>query len=622
MTRDDILQKLLDLGLIKASEITKAKSNIPSDASERATIAVLKSQLKDLRTSDFAAAVGLSVIDFQGIPASATPPVTSATAPDVSEAPEGEIPGLSEDFDSYAIGTKLTDIYKALKSRGALTTDQEKALFEKVAGGVTSYRDVEAILNDMRSYGATADELDVLDEAYTSPDYGEGFAPEEQAFLDKNQPEYGGVAALEQEQEERIAAGLEPEGSTWEDRFDASGIGADEDVRDAPKGPDRLRYYKDENFILDRATGKTLSEEQWSRIKEGGEYAEGYTATRRISEVAAELLGSGKFKGAFGTKTETVIGSDGKPVLDSAGNPTYRIADVVKGPEPSGPRYEWVTEGGYDADLGRYITKRIRKEIPDWKQPNRNFLPVEDLALPTPVVTEAWQAPSYDYSVGGGRAEWLGFSERQRAMRSRYMEDQGLISGDEIDAMGGYAGTALNFAMMDIWENVSAISSQLQYSQFDAMNAIGTQIAMNKAAQGGGGGRGGGGGGPTYSVPASLREIPDYKTLAERTKSVFDSELGRDMEDWELAILGDELKDKYTQANIQRIAIHKEAWNDAVSGGSTDVDFTEVEEPEEGLMFDIGEKYKSEIDRYDRVEDRASNRRLLMDSISIGERMV
>ena len=52
------------------------------------------------------------------------------------------------------------------------------------------------------------------------------------------------------------------------------------------------------------------------------------------------------------------------------------------------------------------------------------------------------------------------------------------------------------------------------------------------------------------------------------------------------------------------------------------MDFGEVEEPEEGLLYDVGEKYEAEMDRNVRVEDRASNRRLLIDSISVGERMI
>ena len=262
----------------------------------------------------------------------------------------------------------------------------------------------------------------------------------------------------------------------------------------------------------------------------------------------------------------------------------------------------------------------------------QGHIPIEDLAIPSPVVTNPWETSSYDYKVGSGRGEWMGMS---KMMQKRYiitMKQQGLISEDQYNDWtqpmidpGNWSGGALdvnmnsqsmNLTAMSIYERATSLSSQFQRDPLTALSAMGQEARQYRAS------RGSGRSAPKYSVPASLREIPDYKTLATRTKGVFSAELGRDMEDWELGILADELKGKYEEANRDRIAIHKEAWNDAVAGGSTEVDFGEVEEPLEGLEFDIGEKYGAEIDRYERVEDRANSRRQLIDSISVGERMI
>jgi hypothetical protein len=127
---------------------------------------------------------------------------------------------------------------------------------------------------------------------------------------------------------------------------------------------------------------------------------------------------------------------------------------------------------------------------------------------------------------------------------------------------------------------------------------------------------------PKYSVPASLRDIPDYKALATESRQVFRGKMGRDMEDWELALLSDELGESYKNQNEQLIKLHKASWDDAMSGGTMEVDYGEVEDPNKSIQFDIEEKYANELDRQERVEDRSMSRNLMMDSITTGRRMI
>jgi hypothetical protein len=259
---------------------------------------------------------------------------------------------------------------------------------------------------------------------------------------------------------------------------------------------------------------------------------------------------------------------------------------------------------------------------------------LEDLNIPTlaptpwsggvPVAGAAWEGPTWDYKTGDGRAEWLGMSERTRIANIKLMADNGLLNADQLKLMqgpNGAGGNPLNLVAMDIWEQAVSLSSQFQLSPLDAIQAIGTQIAVTNAAKqasSGGGGRLA----PTYSVPASLREIPDYKTLAQNTKQIFRGELGRNMEDWELRIYADELKRQNEVAQERRIGIHKQAWDEAIAGGTTDVDFTAVEDPNTALSYDIEKAYAGEIDRNQRVEDRSNTNRLLMNSITTGQRMI
>jgi len=252
-------------------------------------------------------------------------------------------------------------------------------------------------------------------------------------------------------------------------------------------------------------------------------------------------------------------------------------------------------------------------------------IPVEDLNIPTvSYYKNAWEGDTYDYKAGGGQAEWIGMSSRQRNMRIKLMVDNGLIHPEDAAIMrqGGSGGSPLNLTAMNIWETATSISSEFQYSPLDAITALGREKAMQEAAAARARGGGGGRVAPTYSVPASLREIPDYKTLAQNTKSVFRNQLGRDMEDWELFLYADELKNQHVTANEQRIQIHKQAWDEAVAGGSTDVDFTGVEDPNTALDYDIEEAYAGEIDRNQDVADNANRHNLLMSSIATGRRMI
>ena len=208
---------------------------------------------------------------------------------------------------------------------------------------------------------------------------------------------------------------------------------------------------------------------------------------------------------------------------------------------------------------------------------------------------------------------------RERKDKMKMMHDQGLVTDEQYEVMG--LTGSLNLVAMSIWESVIGFSSEQQFDPLASLKMIADQKRTIEATAP----RGSSGGGrivPRDSVPASLRTIPDYKTLATQTKGIFDERVGRDLEDWELAILADEMKKKYSKQNDQMIAAHKEWWNDSIAGGTVDVDFTDVEDPAAALEYDIEEKYADELDRKERVEDRANSRRMLMDSITTGQRMI
>jgi len=267
-------------------------------------------------------------------------------------------------------------------------------------------------------------------------------------------------------------------------------------------------------------------------------------------------------------------------------------------------------------DSGRFLDPTSRRSLADMTKP---MMPLEDLGIASVSPTAPWQRDAYNWTAGSGSAQWQSMSARSRRANTKYMVDSGMVPGGEV---GGF-DNPFSLAGGRQWEQVLGVSREKQIAPQSAMNSIGAEVSRVRdiAGQYTSGGGGYGSSGPKYSVPASLRTIPDYKSLAQQTKGSFTAELGRDMEDWELALMSDVLADAYKKRNTQLISADRAAWEDAVSGGTVSVENIEVLDPAETLQFDIEETYADELQRYDQVEDYGQSRGLLMDSIVTGQRM-
>lgn len=270
---------------------------------------------------------------------------------------------------------------------------------------------------------------------------------------------------------------------------------------------------------------------------------------------------------------------------------------------------------GYSAS----VTALIESDTFKPRNQGGRGLPIENIdgTVPTLVPTEDWQRPLYDWDYGAGQAQWQGMAAYSRRAKVNYMVQSGLIRDDERDRY--YDPNSILGGQM--WEAVNGVSRGGQMSQYEAMKQLG-YVASDIRDQMNTGRGSSGRVAPKYSVPASLREIPDYKALATQTKELFRPQLGRDMEDWELAFLSDELGEQYKTRNDQLIQAHKAAWDDSVSGGTVNVDDFEVTDPGSALTFDIEDRYSDELGRQEDVEEYGQSRQLLMDSIAVGQRMI
>lgn len=371
----------------------------------------------------------------------------------------------------------------------------------------------------------------------------------------------------------------------FDDYLGASGYENDPDIPSVDYGkPAERSSFTGEDRVYDPSTGESFTEGQWKAIKTDPRARADYLLNKQVNPIVQDLLDTGIFSQ--------------QPILDARGNPT-----------------------------GKY------KESDD-----STLLPISNLegAVTSPVVSNPWESSSFDYAKGQGKMEWIGLGPLAQRRYIDQMHNQGLISSDQYEdwtepvrlAQEWSYGTpytptrmadqSYNLVAMGIYEMATSFASQFQKNPSFAINMMGQQARTYQQPRSYGGGRIA----PTYSVPSSLRTIPDYKTLAQESKAVFSQEVGRDMEDWELALLSDEMKASYSTRNDEMIVAHKAAWDDAVAGGSTEVDYSEVSDPLDTAQYDIQERYSAEIDRHERVEDRSNSRRMLMDSITAGQRMV
>jgi hypothetical protein len=610
VTRDQIIDRLIENKIITYSEARDLRVYLPPDAPQEQMLAVIKGSYPNVRPRDVVRSLGISIADYNDIKATdvesyreerehermaerfreqaeAFSSRNRLTGENIVEEPqtwEG-----TEFENSREVFYFLRDEYNSLKKQGVFSVQEQEQLERFIGTKSLVQQDISAeeandFVRQMSLAGADPEDLSTVRQQLPIS-YNFAMADDAEAAFLAKQPDYTGLRSLDPIQQAQVAAGadriVDSSMSAGETSF-LSDLQAEGIIPEGVTVETRSRLgYTGSGTVFDRATGQVISEDEWNLIKTNEAAAEVYRSKASVAQGVQSLLSSGKFTGTS--------------------------------------QYQSKTVSAYNPRTGQYETR-----VTSVRDPGKlGLLPVEDLAIPTAAPTgAAWEGPTYDYKVGDGRAEWLGLSTRARAMRMKLMADSGLITHEQVEAMQGSWGSGghpLNFLAMDIWEQAVSVSSEFQYSPLDAIQAIGTAKAAQEAATRRGRS---GASAPTYSVPASLREIPDYKTLAQNTKQIFRGQLGREMEDWEVQLYADELKREHEEANRQRIDIHKQAWDEALAGGSTEVAFTAVEDPNTALDFDIEEAYADEIDRNVRVEDRANQNRLLMQSISVGQRMI
>lgn len=187
------------------------------------------------------------------------------------------------------------------------------------------------------------------------------------------------------------------------------------------------------------------------------------------------------------------------------------------------------------------------------------------------------------------------------------MIDAGVL--DKGDSVPGYWGDREAAAMSHLMTEANATGSKWFEAAANRAAALAALTPEQRALRAGR---------SPFVAPAYL--APDYATLAQAVRSTFAQRLGRDPEDYELALLADQLgADFRNQYGAELAAARSEydAGNRAIiqetaqSAGS----FTGVD-PMARLGETMLARYQPEIDRYEAVGEMQANSRNLMQSLA------
>lgn len=201
--------------------------------------------------------------------------------------------------------------------------------------------------------------------------------------------------------------------------------------------------------------------------------------------------------------------------------------------------------------------------------------------------------PIFTYISGDGQRYWDSYAPETQQRLLGQMTDIGIVP----------TGTTTRdrYALGSAWEFVMGAANDWEVTPFTALSRLGPEL---KKMSGGGGGGGGGAAGPRV-------EIPDYPTIAQNVKNMLRSTLGRDPQDWEIALTGAEMQGQYQNWAQTKMS-------SALSGGG----IYEINDPTTLTQAFVEDTYASELDRLGDIEDERVNYSLAMQSLTKGAGMV
>ena len=257
-----------------------------------------------------------------------------------------------------------------------------------------------------------------------------------------------------------------------------------------------------------------------------------------------------------------------------------------------------------------------RKEVVRYLGPEEDFF-MKDINY-SEEDKEYWRnqfAQPGGYLSGQEILIWSQFTPDKRASIERQMVEADLLDPDT------FVPGSIGFTQLEQFRDVLAYGNYLGVGWNVALQRMGVEAKFrrdNEPAPPRGPGRGVR---ASFSVPASLRTVPDYESAEQETRNILRNRLGRDPEDWELGVLADNILGHYRDANTEKIKAARAAFNQAQRGISGDMEI-EVPNPQLRTQAFIEDRYSAEIDRTTQVGDTSVTNRLMLEAITRGAGMV
>ncbi len=199
--------------------------------------------------------------------------------------------------------------------------------------------------------------------------------------------------------------------------------------------------------------------------------------------------------------------------------------------------------------------------------------------------------PIFSYIGGDGQRYWDSYAPETQERLTAQLVDVGLVA----------PGTTGRYTLGAAWEYVLGAANEWEVTPFNALSRLQAESRSR-------GGRGGGGGG---RARGPVIEIPDYPTIAQNAKNMLRQTLGRDPQDFEMAMAGQEMQRQY-----QRWAETKK--QTALSGGGV----YEINDPQTMTQAFIEDEWASEISRLEAIDEERANYSVAMNALTQGARMV
>lgn len=279
--------------------------------------------------------------------------------------------------------------------------------------------------------------------------------------------------------------------------------------------------------------------------------------------------------------------SSPNPDLFSRANARHEIENASDTADPTNwlNKVEWLTPPGQDGWLkGRNVVN-----IHGVTLPSGDIMSVNYQGGP-----QGWVYPM-GYASGAGANLWGSYNPTTRSRLTTSMVGLGLLPKSALKTPD-----ASSMEQHKAWDEVLGVANFYGVTPFYALSKWNELVGSSRRGRGGGGG-----GGRSTAIT-----IPDYPTIAQRSKDIFRSILGRQPEDWEITLIADEMQSQYRKAAETSLQA-------SLAGNGT----FEIPDPSAVTQKFVEDTYRDEVKRRTTVAETGVNNQLLIAAATRGAKV-